>query len=305
MKIAVDLNGGDKAPGEILKGCFEFSELHPEHRLILCSDKETELPALPDNITAEYFSYSIGMKESPVQSLKDKPDNTIAGTLKLVLTDKADCTFSCGNSGAVILNAIDVFGLKDPKINPSLISFIPMYNRKPLAFFDVGALGNFHFNADLYLEILKDVKALYTIVCGVEDPSVGLLNIGSEPWKGTSEHRKLYQTLSSGNFNFKGNIEGDSLLKTECGIVITGGFTGNVVLKLLESFGDILNEFQKYKCCNSENNYINFLMENFNYETIGGAPLIGVNGKVVIGHGKSTAKAVVSGLDLCVKYAEL
>ena len=305
MKIAVDLNGGDNAPGEILAGCLNFSQLHLEHRLILCAVKGTALPILPDNVTAEFYTYSIGMKETPTQSLKDKPDNTIAGALKLVLTDKAACAFSCGNSGAVILNAIDVFGIKNPKINPYLVSFIPLYNREPLALFDVGALGNFHFNAELYLEILHDVLVLYKAVYDVENPSVGMLNIGSEGWKGTSEHRKMYQLLSEGNFNFKGNIEGDELLKTECSIIITDGFTGNIVLKLLESFGDIMTEFNKIKYCNSDDKYINFLLENFNYETIGGAPLLGVNGKVVVGHGKSTAKAVVSALDLCVKYAVL
>ncbi|HAQ61842.1 TPA: hypothetical protein DCR49_07590 [Candidatus Delongbacteria bacterium] len=308
MKIAIDLNGGDRAPEEILKGCLEFLKNHPREKLILCTTKNE-----PDNlfdlnhpqITVEYFTHAVGMKETPAKSKKEKPDNTIEGTLRLVKNRKADCAFSCGNSGAIILNSVDVLGLKDPNTHPSLISFIPLYNRPPLAVFDVGALGNYVFNAELYFAVLHETVDIYTKLYGVKEPEIKLLNIGTESWKGTAEHKNIYRMMSDSLYNFTGNIEGDELLFTDASVIVTDGLTGNIVLKLLESFNVLLQNFRNFKDCKFDNNYLNFLIEDFNYETIGGAPLTGVNGKVVIGHGKSSSKAVRSALELCVKYAEI
>ena len=245
------------------------------------------------------------MKETPAKSKKEKPDNTIEGTLRLVKNRKADCAFSCGNSGAIILNSVDVLGLKDPNTHPSLISFIPLYNRPPLAVFDVGALGNYVFNAELYFAVLHETVDIYTKLYGVKEPEIKLLNIGTESWKGTAEHKNIYRMMSDSLYNFTGNIEGDELLFTDASVIVTDGLTGNIVLKLLESFNVLLQNFRNFKDCKFDNNYLNFLIEDFNYETIGGAPLTGVNGKVVIGHGKSSSKAVRSALELCVKYAEI
>jgi len=308
MKIAIDLSGGDRAPEEILKGCIDFLKNHSCEKLILCTTKNE-----PDNlsglnhpqITVEYFTNAVGMKETPAKSKKEKPDNTIEGTLRLVKNRKADCAFSCGNSGAIILNSVDVLGLKDPNTHPSLISFIPLYNRPPLALFDVGALGNYVFNAELYFAVLHETVDIYTKLYGVKEPEIKLLNIGSESWKGTAEHRILFRMMSDSLYNFTGNIEGDELLFTDASVIVTDGLTGNIVLKLLESFNVLLQNFRNFKDCKFDNNYLNFLIEDFNYETIGGAPLTGVNGKVVIGHGKSSAKAVKSALELCVKYTEI
>lgn len=309
MKIAIDLNGGDKAPEEILKGCLDFLEHHNNDKLILCTTKDTSSELLSGfantQITIEYFTHTVGMKETPAKSKKEKPDNTIEGALRLVKNRKADCAFSCGNSGAIILNSVDVLGLKEPNTHPSLISFIPLYNRAPLAVFDVGALGNYVFNAELYFAVLHETVDIYTKLYGVKEPEIKLLNIGTESWKGTAEHRILFRMMSDSLYNFTGNIEGDELLFSDASIVVTDGLTGNIVLKLLESFNTMIQEFKILKDCKSDNNYLNFLTEDFSYETIGGAPLTGVNGKVVIGHGKSSARAVRSALELCVKYAEI
>ncbi len=308
MKIAIDLNGGDKAPEEILKGCLDFLENHPHEKLILCATKNEydNLSGLNHpQISVECFTNTVGMKDTPAKSKKEKPDNTIEGILKLVKTRKADCAFSCGNSGAVILNSVDVLGLKDPNTHPSLISFIPLFNRPPLAVFDVGALGNYVFNAELYFAVLHETVDVYTKLYGIKEPKIKLLNIGTESWKGTPEHRILFRMMSDSLYNFTGNIEGDELLFTDASIVVTDGLTGNIVLKLLESFNVLFQNFRNLNDCKFDNNYLNFLIEDFNYETIGGAPLTGVNGKVVIGHGKSSAKAVRSALELCVKYAEI
>jgi phosphate acyltransferase len=309
MRIAVDLNGGDKAPEEILKGVLEFAQSDPGNSFILCAKTGSYSAQYPfrkhSNLLFKYFADAILMNDTPVQSKKDKPDNTISGMLHLLKNGGADCAFSCGNTGAVILNAMDIIGLADPKIPPSLISFIPRYNNIPAALFDSGALGNQIFNADTYFSILPEAVKIYSALYGKEFPSVKILNIGAEQWKGTPEHKKLYQLLSGSSYNFTGNMEGDELICPDADIIVSGGYTGNVALKLLESFNGIFRKFKDLNSCKSEDNYLNFLSEDFCYESIGAAPLTGVNGKVMIGHGKSSSKAVYSALELCVRYAKV
>jgi phosphate acyltransferase len=309
MRIAVDLSGGDKAPGEILKGVLEFAVNHSEHSIILCAvNSDIHLLSgisFPPNITVKYFSDKIEMSDSPVQAKKEKPENTITGMLDLAKGKDADCAFSCGNTGAVILNSMDIFGQKDPKVPPSLVSLIPRYKDNPSAIFDSGALGNHPFNADTYFSILPEVIDIYRNLYGKNEPSIAILNIGSEAWKGTVEHKKIYQSLSASDYNFLGNIEGDGLINAGADIIISGGFTGNVALKLLESVSGLLSNFKKFIGCKFEDNYLNFLTEDLRYEKIGGAMLTGVNGKVMIGHGKSSSEAVYSALELCAKWVNV
>ncbi len=309
MKIAVDVNGGDKAPEAILEGAVKFMSVHPECGLILCADKQTKanLPSKFQDYRNifEFSEHSIGMNETPAVSKKDKPDNTISSCIKAVRENRADCAYSCGNSGAGILNSADILGLKDRNFSPALLSFIPMFEREPLALFDVGALGNRNFSADEYFFHIDETYRVYKNLFGIEKPSVKLLNIGSESWKGTPEHKKLYKMLEDSPYGFSGNLEGDGLLKTDANIVITGGFTGNIVLKLLESFNGIFKDFRNFKDCQCDNNLLNFYSENFSYESVGAAVLLGVNGRICIGHGKSSPEAVFSGLELCLKYSKI
>jgi glycerol-3-phosphate acyltransferase PlsX len=309
MKIAVDVNGGDRAPGEIIEGALNFAAENPDCGIVMCADRKTadSLPAkfTNPNIDIEIFEHSVGMKDTPAASKKDIPDNTIAGAVRAVKEGRADCAFSCGNSGAVILNSADLLGLKMKNFGPALMSFIPLYGRDPLGVFDVGALGNSNFEADVYFFHLSEAIKIYQNLYSSPEPSVKILNIGNETWKGTREHVKLYKMLEDSGCNFGGNIEGDELLTTEANIIITGGFTGNVTLKLLESFGDICRSFADNQYCQSKNNLLNFYSGDFSYESVGAAILLGVNGRVAIGHGKSTAKAVSSGLKLCLRYSKI
>lgn len=308
MNIAVDVNGGDKAPDVIMEGALKFISVHPECGLILCTDRQTSI-----DLTSKYPEYknkfdisehSIGMNETPAVSKKDKPDNTISGAVRAVKENRADCAFSCGNSGAIILNSADILGLNDKNYSPALLSFIPMFNRAPLAIFDVGALGNRNFVAEEYFFHMSEVEIIYSKLFGINKPSVKLLNIGIESWKGTPEHKKLYKMLEESKYGFTGNLEGDGLLNTDANIIITGGFTGNIILKLLESFNELSRNFRNLKDCHAENNLLNFYSEEFSYESVGAALLLGVNGKIAIGHGKSTSEAVFSGLELCLKYCK-
>ena len=309
MKLAVDVNGGDGSPDQIIGGAFDFISSHPECELIFCADKDTAagISSYVTNprIQIQISEHSIAMNDTPAVAKKDKPDNTIAGAVRAVKEGRADCAFSCGNSGAVILNSIDILGMKNDITAPALMSFFPKFERKPAAVFDVGALGNRVFDAELYYKLIPEAVNIYNILFGSENPSVSILNIGTENWKGTLEHKKLYKMLEVSIYNFKGNIEGDGLLFSGSDIIITDGFTGNTVLKLLESFNDILKKFAHIKDCHKENNLLNFLTGDFSYENVGAAFLLGVNGRIAVGHGKSSSEAVSSGLELCLKYCKI
>lgn len=309
MKIAIDIMGGENAPGEIIEGVAQFNKIHPETGLILCTSHPEHKSILPKllngNISVEVFEYAVTLEDIPYISKKDKPDNTINGAINAVKEKRADCAFSCGNSGAVILNSSDIFGLRTENTGPALMSFIPMYNRNPLALFDVGAKGNYNFEAVKYFTHLREAVEVYSRIFDTDNPEVRLLNIGTESWKGTTEHKILYRMLSESEYNFTGNIEGDSLLSTGADIVVCDGLTGNIALKLIESFNEALKNIYNNKDCEIKDNFLNFLVGDLSYEKVGAALLLGLNGKVALGHGKSTAKAVTAGLETCLKYCEI
>ena len=310
MKIAIDLMGGDNAPKEIILGCKKYIEEFPDDTLVMVGTedikRDPDILNILQNSTSEFVITDtfVDMNDSPLMIKKEKINSTIVKSMEILRSKEVDCTFTCGNSGAAILSAMDIIGLKDKYSNASLLSFIPIYKRNPVVIIDVGAMGNRQFNSETYLEITKLAYDFYRSFYNNYDPVIKLLNIGIEPWKGTKEHKKLYTLLKDGYKNFKGNIEGDEILKGNADIVITDGFTGNVILKLLESVHELCTKELDKNNCKTANNFIHFLIEEFDYESLGGAPLLGVDGKVVLGHGKSSSKAVFSGLNFCRKYAQ-
>ena len=309
MKIALDINGGDHSPAEILKGAYNFITSHDDVKLILVTSQDitSDYKYLTDHprVSTKFFPDSISMSDTPQTAKKNKPENTITGMLNYLAKGDADIAFSCGNSGALIMSAIETVGLKDNITCPALLSFIPIFNRRPLAVFDVGAMANHIFDAEHYFQHIDEAVNIYRILYRTEEPSIKLLNIGSEEWKGTQGHRKLYQMLKDSSYRFLGNIEGDRMLSSDADIIITGGFCGNVVLKVLESFNFYAKEIYNNIDCKTDNNLLHFLAEEFSYESVGAALLLGLRGKVAVGHGKSNARAVKAGLETCLKYCKI
>ncbi|MDA3838804.1 MAG: hypothetical protein PF574_07470 [Candidatus Delongbacteria bacterium] len=311
MKIAIDLMGGDNAPKEIILGCKKYIKEYPEDTLLLYGTEEVSenvtLKEIIENSSSEFFLTEsfVAMDESPLAIKKEKNNSTIVQTMNSHRNGISDCIFTCGNSGAAILSAIDTVGMLNNQVNVALMSFIPVYQRNPVGIIDVGALGNRTLDAKVYSELTKLAVKFYKDFFNNNDPSVKLLNIGTESWKGTAEHKVLYTLLKDTLHNFQGNVEGDGILRGDADIIISDGFTGNVILKLIESMHDLFIKDLDKTHCNNSNNFLHFLVEEFNYESLGGAPLLGVNGKVVLGHGKSSANAVFSGLKFCRKYAQI
>jgi glycerol-3-phosphate acyltransferase PlsX len=288
MKIGLDIMGGDYAPeANVLGAIAAYPLLSPGEHLVLIGDTQQIKPLLSDNgFNPDHFEYVhteevIGMGEHPTKAIVQKPNSSISVGFNLLKEGKLDSFASAGNSGAMLVGA--VFSVKTVPgiIRPCLCTFVPKMDGGIGLMLDVGA------NADCKPDVLVQfgiVGSLYAKnVMHIDNPKVGLINIGEEDEKGNMLSLATFPLMKeSGQFNFIGNIEGRDLFNQKADVIVCDGFTGNIMLKLAESFyimtikKGLRDEF----------------FDRFNYENYGGSPVLGVNAPVVIGHGISTPKAV-------------
>jgi len=338
MKIAIDLMGGDFAPEVVIEGVRQYylEQMKTLTNLAISEKEIIFLVGINENFNNSFFTDEIKFDEEENQfendffiihkiicndyiKMDDKPltlfqsnkdnslDYTIIKCISLLKKNKADIMYSAGNSGAVIYAALNLLGLKKENQIPAIATFIPSFvNSKGYSMLlDVGASGNKPIDS---VNLLSISRLGYEFYSSYKDnkgktPKLGLLNIGSEDWKGTKEHKLTYESLSnsgSEDYNFTGNVEADKVLYSEADIIVADGFTGNIVLKLLESFNNLITKLLDGKKDNNDSN--NSILSKFSYEGTGGAPLLGFKEKIVIGHGKSSIKAILSGLKFCKKY---
>lgn len=298
MKIALDMMGGDFAPAEAISGVQQYlkSTADTSVHLVLIGDEEagknTE-EALKD-FTGRYTWINapqiIGMHEHPTKALKEKPDSSIAIGFGMLQLGKADAFISAGNTGAMMVGAMYTVKTIEGIIRPTIASPLPKEEGYNLLL-DVG------INADCKPELLVQFAELGTLymkhVGGLEDPRVGLLNLGEEEGKGNILAQATYPLLKENtSINFAGNVEGRDVFLNKCDVVVCEGFVGNVVLKVAESAYEI---FKRQRGINDE------LLEKFNYEVYGGTPILGINAPVIIGHGISSALAFNNIIDLARK----
>ena len=303
MKIIVDAMGGDKAPEVVVNGAIKAAR---EYRVNI------ELVGNPDQIepllskykySKDYISFYpaseiIQMSEPAALSVRKKKDSSICVGLNLIKERKGDAFFSAGNTGAVVCAATLTLGMLPGIERPGIAILVPTLRGVSLII-DVGAnidpkplhLLQYGLMADAYFcHILSKIS-----------PSVGLLNIGEEESKGTDFVKETHHLLSESRLNFVGNIEGKDLFSGKCDIIICDGFVGNVALKVSESLAETVYIFFKRHL---KSNFLGvigatFLSASFaqlkkqiDYSEYGGAVLLGVNGVVIIGHGRSNDLAV-------------
>jgi len=287
MKIGLDMLGGDYAPLEAVKGVQRYLNAGGQtDRLVLLGDEGViaELLAahgIPsEGMTIVHAPESIDMHEHPTKALKEKRSSSIAVGFGLLAAGRIDAMISAGNTGAMLVGAM--FSIKPlPGIlRPTIGAYMPRENGS------LGFLLDAGINADCKPEHLVQFATLGTLfvkhILGVEDPRVGLVNIGEEEGKGNILAQATYPLLKeSPGIRFIGNIEGRDILMDKADVMVCEGFTGNVVLKLAESVYDIV------KRRNIRDDYF----DTFNYESYGGVPVLGVEKPVIIGHGISGAEA--------------
>ncbi len=288
MKIGIDILGGDFAPDANLSGAvLAQKELPSDVRLVLLGDKDQILSGLSllgesaENYDIVHAPDVITMHDHPTRAIPQKPNSSISIGFDLLAKKEIQAFASTGNTGAMLVGSIYKINSIPGIIRPCITSVLPSVNGSNSILLDVGS------NADCKPDVLYQFAVLGSVyaksVYGIENPKVGLLNIGEEASKGNLLTIAAHKLLAeSDEINFIGNVEGRDLFTGMADIIVCDGFTGNIVLKQAEGLYSIM------KKRGIHDDYF----DKFNYENYGGTPVLGVKGNVIIGHGISNDKAV-------------
>ena len=288
MKIGLDIMGGDYAPKAIVLGAIAAHQsLNAGEHLVLIGDTEQIKPILleegfnPDHFEYVHTDEVIGMGEHPTKAILQKPNSSISVGFKLLKEGKLDSFASAGNSGAMLVGAVLSVKTVPGIIRPCLCTILPKIKGGTGLLLDVGA------NSDCKPDILVQFGLLGSLyaenLLQIDNPRVALMNIGEEDEKGNLLSMATFPLMKECNlFNFVGNVEGRDLFNEKADVIVCDGFTGNVLLKLAESFY-ILTIKKGLK---------DEFFDRFNYEQYGGSPVLGINAPVIIGHGISSPTAV-------------
>jgi len=301
MNIGLDMMGGDFAPLEAVKGIQLFlSESHSSVNIFCIGDETIVTPLLQElsvaspNLHLIHAPEVIGYHEHPTKALKEKQKSSIAIGFHLLATGKLDAFISAGNTGAMLVGAMFSIKAIDGISRPTIATIMPKLNGSTGLLLDVG------LNADCKPELLNQFAILGSLyaehILGITKPAVGLVNVGEEEGKGNILAQATYPLLKENKqINFTGNIEGRDFFTDKADVMVCDGFTGNIVLKMAESFYDIAQQRAL-----GDDPYLN----RFHYENYGGTPVLGVAKPVIIGHGISSAKAFFNMILLAKKMIE-
>ncbi len=317
MIIAVDATGGEYAPHEIVKGAIKAAREY-DVGITLVGRKEI-LTVLASRhlgnlgMTIIDAGQIIGPKEPPIEAVNSKPNSAIVIGTNLVKDGLASAFISAGNTGAVLYSALVKLGKIAGIERPAIGTIININTTAPVLLIDAGA------NADCRPNHLVQFAHLGTIytreVFGISSPRVGLLNNGEEETKGNRLAKESYQRLKKTQLNFIGNIEGQDISGETADIIVTDGFTGNIVLKTVEGLGDtflrlrqlgqILSKaYHRQGRALAGDTGMGSLIKRLNYREYGGACLLGVNGNIIIAHGRSQATAIKNAIGLAKQTVE-
>ena len=305
MRIALDAMGGDKAPEAIVDGAVEAAlEANGRFELILVG-RQDELERLisekgysTGNIEIVHAPDVISMSESPATAIRRKREASIVVATRLHKEGRADAVVSAGNTGAAVASSLLSLGRMPGIDRPAIALFFPSRNGGTIVL-DGGANSD---NVPMHLEQFGYMGAAYAeLVLGRKNPRVGLLNIGEESSKGSELTREAHELLAASGLNFAGNVEGMDVIAGKVDVVVTDGFTGNVLLKFAESvahyFGNIIKEGIADSLRAKIGGFflkpvLRKMGQSLDYAEYGGMPLLGIDGVTIIGHGGSNAKAI-------------
>jgi glycerol-3-phosphate acyltransferase PlsX len=301
INIGLDMMGGDYAPAEAVNGVVSFFNNHkntPIHLTLIGDKGQIEALLSSHQISSELISIVpttqvIEMHEHPTKALKEKQDSSIAVGFHLLATGKVDAFISAGNTGAMMVGALFSIKAIEGVIRPTIGAYIPREDGSLGLLVDVG------LNADCKPENLQQFAVLGSLfaehILNINNPKVGLVNLGEEEGKGNLLAQATYPLLKENTrINFIGNIEGRDILINKADVMVCEGFTGNVVLKMAESVYDIV----KRRNIKDEH------FDRFNFEAYGGVPVLGVSKPVIIGHGISGERAFRNMINIACKMIE-
>ena len=309
MRIAIDAMGGDHAPLEIVKGAVHACDRTDAQIILVGREAEVQKELdkyeglySPGHIVIRNAEDVILPEESPVKSVKRKPESSLVKTVRLVKDKEADAALSAGNTGALMVASLFELGRIEGVDRPGIASPLP----------NLGKLGSFSIlldsgaNAECHANDLVSFAQMGSIYAsrafGIDSPRVGLINIGTEPGKGTTTLKEAYKMLEEEEgINFVGNVEARDIPKGLADVLVCDGFTGNIVLKLTEGTAwSILKDLKEVMASDLQSKIgaaflgpkLKDLKGQFDYSSYGGAPILGVNGLVFKIHGSSSASAV-------------
>lgn len=312
VTVAVDAVGGDNAPGEILSGIALALSDDPALHVLITGPADIIDPFCaehPGRTTPVATTEIIEMGEHPANAVRTKKDSSIVVGSRLVKDGRAEAFFSAGSTGACMAAATLVIGRIKGVSRPAIATVLPTAG-PPCVMLDVGA--NADCKAEQLVQFAHMGAAYATVVLGVEKPRVALLNIGGEPTKGSALAQETYALLTEQMPDFIGNIEGNDVLQGFADVIVTDGFTGNVALKLLEGTSRVLlGQVKAAMTANAVSTLAAALLkpamlrlkQRLDPDTYGGAPLLGINGISIIGHGSSSATAVANALRVAASAA--
>ncbi|GEP90179.1 phosphate:acyl-[acyl carrier protein] acyltransferase [Chitinophaga terrae (ex Kim and Jung 2007)] len=300
MRIGLDMMGGDFAPTEAVKGVKLFLDtVASDVHLVLIGDEAQLTPLLSvaqldqSRYSVVHSSQVIGMNEHPTKALKEKPQSSISIGFHLLKNEQIDAFISAGNTGAMMVGTFYSIKAIEGVQRPTISTLVPRENGGYGLLLDVG------INADCKPENLSQFAILGSLyskhILNIDNPRVGLLNIGEEEGKGNLLAMATYPLLKENKqVNFIGNIEGRDIFTDKADVIVCEGFTGNVVLKMAESFHEVAVRR------NIQDEYL----DKFNFEAYGGTPVLGVSKPVIIGHGISQGLAFKNMIQLAKQINE-
>ena len=310
MRIAVDAMGGDHAPAEVVKGAVQVAGEHGVEIILIGKEavleKEMEkcgVSGLPLSIVNASDVIQDG--ESPTAALQAKPDASIPVAIRMVKEGKADAVVSMGSTGAVLVSAMEILGKLEGVRRPSAGGFVCKFAPNTMVF-DLGP------NADCKSRDLLNFAVIGSVVARkilhIDNPTVALLSNGAEEGKGNLLVKKSYPLLKQSGLNFIGNVEGKDIPFDRANVIVCDGFSGNILLKFCEGLGEVTGEWLRRKLegrlPQEEMAAISEELFALTHAAEEGGPIFGLDGIVVIGHGRAMAPQVAKAIGMARMMVE-
>lgn len=316
MRIILDGMGGDNAPKSVVQGAVLASK-ETEHEIVIVGPEEiikNELRGLkydPKKIKISHAPDVITNDDAPVRAVRSKKDSSIVKGINLVKSGEGDIFISAGSTGALLAGGLFILGRIQGIDRPALAAVYPILKGGISLLLDAGANSECKPNNLLEFGIMGSIYM--EKVLGIKNPTVGLVNIGVESKKGNTLTKASYELLGESHVNFIGNVEAREIPKGACDVIVTDGFTGNVVLKLTEGMGLSVMGLLKKKFTEGIKAKLGSMLlldklsqikKDFDYSEYGGAPILGVRGPIIKMHGSSNPNAVKNTILKGIPYVE-
>lgn len=289
MKFGLDVLGGDYAPDATIDGAVEaLAEIGEGNRIVLLGPEPLIVEALrkrnvsPDRFDISHQPDRIAMDEKPLKALAEKPHSGMVAGLRMLAEGELDAFASAGNSGALLAGAVTIVKCLPGVLRPCTCAWVPQEDSDAYSLLvDIGTTPDAKPEVMLQFGIIGSVYSKY--ILGHENPRVALMNVGTEDGKGNLQCQASFPLLKACPYiNFEGNLEPRDLFKNKAEVFVADGFVGNVLIKIIETFQQMM--------CKSGGK--SPLLDRLNYEIYGGSPILGVNAPVILGHGISSPRAI-------------